>query len=192
MYLVIEGVDGSGKSTLVETLAAKFKARTIREPGTGAYGEGLRELMLNTKGLSDTTLLLGMLSARSNCLDEVKQYRDVGYPVISDRGALSTYVYQCSSLENEKLFFETYRALMPQDIIYVVLDIDYATYRKRRPEFDDELEAAKCCNDISFNDLRERYRFIGRRFNAIHVDATQSESEVFDEVYAKILERLND
>lgn len=192
MYIVIEGVDGAGKSTLTEKLASQFEAITVREPGSGKYGEDLRELMRSTKGLSDLTLMFGMLSARANCLEEVRVHLDNGRNVISDRGALSTYVYQCTELDNEKLFFETYRVLMPSDIIYVVVDIDYPTYVQRRPKFDDEIEAKKCCNEVSFDDLRERYRFIGRRFNAIHVDGRLDSNRVAQIVIDKISERLHD
>jgi thymidylate kinase len=190
MYIVVEGVDGAGKSELTDKLVKHFDAIKFREPGTGSYGEGLRDLMLNTKGLSDLTLMLGMLSVRSNCLDDVRKYLDLGRVVVSDRGALSTYVYQCSDLENEKLFFETYRILMPTPIIYVVIDIDYKTYVERRPAFSDELEATKCCNDVSFDDLRGRYLHIGRRFGAIHVDGRVDRDELAATVIAKIMERV--
>lgn len=191
-YICIEGVDGSGKSTLTTNLLSCISNSVrVREPGSSPYGEALRDLLLNSK-IPDVTRLLGMFSARSETLLLASTYLAEGKTVISDRGALSTYVYQCRDWMNEKLFHDLCGALVPTNIIYIVLDIDYATYKARRPDPDDALEADVCGDENKFNDLRLRYRSIGRRYNAITIDARCTESELLEKVLIKLRERLND
>ena len=190
-YIVLEGVDGSGKSSLTAALL-KALPNTIplREPGSSSYGEGLRNLLLGCS-ISDTARLLGMFSARAETLKTAEALLAEGKTVISDRGALSSYVYQCGDWVNEKIFHDLCTALVPSNIIYVVLDIDYDTYKARRPVADDQLEADVCGTRLSFNNLRERYKTIGHRYKAIIVDARCSEAELLDTVLYKLRERFD-
>ena len=53
-FLVFEGLDGSGKSTLIKSLAKELKNRSIpfvltREPGGTPLGEEVRKLLLSAK-----------------------------------------------------------------------------------------------------------------------------------------------
>lgn len=55
MFLAFEGLDGSGKSTLINGLKAEFEKRAIafvitREPGGTLLGDEIRELLLRVKG----------------------------------------------------------------------------------------------------------------------------------------------
>jgi dTMP kinase len=54
-FVVLEGGEGSGKSTQAERLSAALDAMQTREPGGTAVGAQLREVLLgrNTTGLSD-------------------------------------------------------------------------------------------------------------------------------------------
>ena len=98
-FIVIEGIDGAGKSTHIETIIDFFKAKkeTIiqtREPGGTALGEKIRELVLNDAMSIETETLL-MFAARKEHLNQVilpalKQ----GYHVLSDRFTDATYAYQ--------------------------------------------------------------------------------------------------
>lgn len=190
-YIVLEGVDGSGKSSLTAALLKALpNSIPLREPGSSSYSEGLRNLLLGCS-ISDTARLLGMFSARAETIATAEALLAEGKTVISDRGALSSYVYQCSEWVNEKIFHDLCTALVPSNIIYVILDIDYDTYKLRRPVADDQLEAGACGTRLSFNNLRERYKTIGHRYKAIVIDAKCTESELLDKVLIKLRERLN-
>jgi dTMP kinase len=101
--IVIEGLEGAGKSTAVHTLMALLEQRTIpyitvREPGGTAIGELLRAIIKNPDYsgiIEDKTELLLLYAARMQLLEEViKPALGRGEWVIADRFELSTMAYQ--------------------------------------------------------------------------------------------------
>src|SRR5690348_10426493 len=57
MFITFEGLDGCGKSTQLERLAAKLRDRgfavtTTREPGGTPAGEKIRQLLLDARTVS--------------------------------------------------------------------------------------------------------------------------------------------
>jgi dTMP kinase len=99
MFITIEGVDGSGKSTLVRGLAAwleqnKYKYITTREPGGTPTAEALRNIVLSTP-MQKLSELYVMSAARiEHCHDVIIPALKDGTWIICDRFAASTYVYQ--------------------------------------------------------------------------------------------------
>jgi dTMP kinase len=100
-FLVVEGVDGSGKSTQAALLAAWLQAagrRVVltREPGGTALGERLRETILHgTVACAPRAELLLIQAARAQHVEEViaPALRD-GVTVVSDRFTPSSLAYQ--------------------------------------------------------------------------------------------------
>ncbi|WP_454780911.1 dTMP kinase [Legionella sp. WA2022007384] len=101
--IVIEGLEGAGKSTAINTvieLLAKRHIKTIttREPGGTVIGEILRDLIKNPEYrdiLDDRSELLLLYTARIQLLEEViKPSLRQGIWVIADRFELSTMAYQ--------------------------------------------------------------------------------------------------
>lgn len=101
-FFVIEGLEGAGKTTAIETIALYLQSRVqnvilVREPGTTPLGESLRRLIKETAtdSMTDCSELLLMYAARVQLLEQVI------YPaltrgdwVLSDRFELSSYAYQ--------------------------------------------------------------------------------------------------
>jgi dTMP kinase len=100
LFLVLEGVEGSGKSTQARLLAEWLLERDVsaflcREPGGTALGEEIRALVLEGGAVPPRSELLLMLAARAVFVDEVVRPRLAeGQVVIADRYELSTYAYQ--------------------------------------------------------------------------------------------------
>ena len=51
-YIAFEGIDGSGKTSLIENLSTILDSQNkkhiiVREPGGTSVGEGIRELLLS-------------------------------------------------------------------------------------------------------------------------------------------------
>lgn len=97
-FVVIEGLDGSGKTTLShlirQVLAKDGQAMYTREPGGTTYSEDLRTLMFRSN-LETQAFLYGMLSARADlCSNVLRQTLDSGITVICDRYFHSTFAYQ--------------------------------------------------------------------------------------------------
>jgi dTMP kinase len=98
-FITLEGVDGAGKSTHVEWLAAKLASRGVqvtvtREPGGTPLGEKLRALVLAEPMHIDTEALL-MFAARREHLERViMPALRRGHWVLSDRFTDATFAYQ--------------------------------------------------------------------------------------------------
>lgn len=87
MHFAIEGVDGSGKSTLVKLLQEEFKdALFIREPGTSKFAEDIRKAVFNNfENIEPIAIQIAMLSARA----DLAQYLKDKPFIIADRCFIS-------------------------------------------------------------------------------------------------------
>ncbi|MCX7704045.1 MAG: dTMP kinase [Planctomycetota bacterium] len=101
LFVVIEGPEGSGKTTQAELLcrylAQKgYETLCVREPGGTEVGQRLREI-LKDKSLSleaETELLLFAASRAQLIKSIIRPALQAGKAVVSDRFTLSTEVYQ--------------------------------------------------------------------------------------------------
>jgi dTMP kinase len=101
MFIVIEGLDGTGKTTQVEKLSQYLrslgrKVLSLKDPGSTCVGSDIREL-LKTKAnqMSPSCELLLFMAARAQMVDtKIKPAIKAGFDVILDRYVLSTLAYQ--------------------------------------------------------------------------------------------------
>jgi dTMP kinase len=101
--IVIEGLEGAGKSTAIQTVVDLLAQRditsiTVREPGGTSIGEALRSIIKNpeyTGILEDRTELLLFYAARVQLVEQlIKPALQQGTWVIADRFESSTLAYQ--------------------------------------------------------------------------------------------------
>jgi len=102
-FLVLEGPEGAGKTTLAAALAAQFRAAghdpvTVREPGGTPAAEALRNELLHSEGSwTPERELLYFVTARADLVARIIQPAlDAGRIVLSDRYELTTLVYQAA------------------------------------------------------------------------------------------------
>ncbi len=101
-FFVVDGPDGSGKSTQAKLLADAIAktGRTVvltRDPGGTPLGERVRELLLDTEGpqIAGRTELFLFMAARAQLVDEIiNPALETGRVVVSDRFLMSSTVYQ--------------------------------------------------------------------------------------------------
>ncbi|MFM7268348.1 MAG: dTMP kinase [Cyanobium sp.] len=107
-FLVLEGIDGCGKTTQLEALAAWLPASGLmppgasllctREPGGTALGRALRELLLHppeaASPCSDAELLLYAADRAQHVATLIRPALAAGHWVLSDRFSGSTAAYQ--------------------------------------------------------------------------------------------------
>ncbi len=96
-YIVLEGSEGCGKSTIAARLAADLGAVLTRETGGTAVGRRLREILHDTsvECLSDRAEALMTAADRAQHVAEVVRPALVaGRTVVSDRSVYSTLAYQ--------------------------------------------------------------------------------------------------
>jgi len=99
-FIVVEGADGTGKSTLANGLAKWFaeqgtKVCLTAQPSEGPIGLALRYMLGQPELPSGRTFALLFAADRSHHIEQViKPALDRGQTVICDRYDLSTMVYQ--------------------------------------------------------------------------------------------------
>ncbi|MGB9893184.1 MAG: dTMP kinase [Candidatus Saccharicenans sp.] len=136
LFIVIEGIDGSGKSTQVRLLARRLrrngqKVVTLREPTEGKWGQKIRELSRSRGSITpETELELFIKDRKENITRNIKPALKRGEIVIMDRYYYSTLAYQGArglSLARIKRLHKF--ALIP-DIVFI-LDVPAETGLKR-------------------------------------------------------------
>jgi dTMP kinase len=99
-YVALEGVDGSGKSTvgkaLVEALTARgIQAILVREPGGTDVGEAVRALLLDSDSLDEWAEVFLFAAQRAELAREViAPALEADTWVVSDRSYYSSIAYQ--------------------------------------------------------------------------------------------------
>ena len=128
MYIVLEGIDTSGKSTQIELLSNKFKnAIFTKEPSASAFGKQIRELSLYGN-LDNTTQALLFMSDRANHTKEII-LPNKDKLIISDRSFISGVAY-CSSLDFD-LFLRLNLSIAQKPNLVVILETNKEILQNR-------------------------------------------------------------
>jgi len=99
-FVVIEGIEGSGKSTLMGGLGAALRGAghdvvMTREPGGTAVGDAVRSIFLDHLPVGPWTEVLLVTAARTqHVCDVIRQALSAGRIVLCDRFTDSTLAYQ--------------------------------------------------------------------------------------------------
>ena len=101
LFISFEGIDGAGKSTHIEGLAAAFKAQgrqvtLTREPGGTPLAEKLREMVLHDAMDALTEALLIFAARRDHLNHVIEPALARGDVVLCDRFTDATFAYQGS------------------------------------------------------------------------------------------------
>ena len=101
LFITLEGVEGSGKTTQAATLAASLRKEgrdviVTREPGDTRAGEAIRKIFLDPEVSLDVAaeLLLVLADRAQHVREKLRPGIEAGAVVISDRYSDSTVAYQ--------------------------------------------------------------------------------------------------
>jgi dTMP kinase len=144
-FITFEGLDGVGKSTQMENLAAWLRERgldviTTREPGGTGLGQKLRTVLLSsrTSGLSPMAELALMFADRAQHIDEqILPALQRGRWVLCDRFTDSSEAYQGGGRElGSEVVLQLHKALChnlkPDLTILMLTDLEHSVNRARR------------------------------------------------------------
>jgi dTMP kinase len=101
MFITLDGIDGSGKSSQIGMLCEHLESLghsvlRVRDPGGTAPGEAIRSLLLDSElNMHRRCEALLFLAARSQLIEEqIRPALEMGKIVVSDRFLLANVVYQ--------------------------------------------------------------------------------------------------
>lgn len=198
ILISVEGVEGAGKSTVIQTTIERLLADGVdvvsaREPGGGEISEKIRDIVLNPEyaHMDFRTEALLMAAARSQLIKEVyTPALDKGSMVVVDRYVDSSYAYQSFGrgldfAEIRQINTFATEGLLP-DRTYL-LDAPIETGQKRQLE-SGKMHRFDLQDPEFFERVRQGYLYLARaesdRYRVI--DATSEPQLIADIVYGDI------
>lgn len=188
--IVIEGIDGSGKSTCAKNLAEKLNSINIKtiytfEPTHSHYGAKLKEGMLSEDLDAEEELLLFVKDRKEHIEYMIKPALEEGYFIILDRYFYSSIAYQgAKGIDINRIINMHKDFIIKPDIVFIFhLPIDIALNRiisKRgiADRFENETYLKKV--DKIFHSFNEPFIY--------HIDTDKDIKIINDELF-NILEK---
>ena len=218
--IVIEGLDGAGKSTQInrvnEYLAAcGYRCRQLHFPRTGShvYGELIARFLRGELGdinhVNPYLVALIYAGDRSDFKPTLESWLNAGDMVLFDRYVYSNLAYQCAKIENREesralrewilhLEFEYHR--LPKPDLNIFLDVPFMFTRQKLTDSREGDERQYLCGkkDIHEADLdfqkrvREQYLSLSKMDDFVKIDCSDGDTILpVDQIFNHILNILN-
>ena len=202
MFITFEGIEGSGKTTQLQRLAATLRERgrsvvVTKEPGGTPLADRIRAILLDSGNVIDPVaeLFLFAASRRQNVMEVIRPAIARGDVVLCDRFTDSTLAYQGFG---RLLTLDRLRALndwatdSTQPDLVLIFDIKEETGLTRARKRNDEATADEGrfeLEDLRFHRrVREGYLALAaaepRRYVVVDAEGTA------DEVYERMMKTL--
>ncbi len=186
IFIVFEGIDGSGKTTQSKLLSEKIHGKYTYEPTDGYIGKYIRKI-LNGKKCEKETLALLFAADRVEHVADIEQNLKKSN-VICDRYVYSSIVYQSIQGIDLEFIVNINRFAKKPDLM-IFLDVDIEESFKRMGGRSREIFENK---DILEKVKKKYYEVIEKRlfepkYGYIVIDTTNNDIE---EVHNKIIDNL--
>lgn len=187
-FIVIEGIDGSGKTTLAKRLAGSRDVWLTAEPTKGRLGSMLRSGELGDIPPAAEALLFA--ADRSIHTAEIESELEKGRWVICDRYAGSTVAYQSASMGDSADWdwlssMQAHSVIRPDAVI--LLDMDPEESMARVGSRGEELSRFE---RLDFQRrVRTAYLRLAEQFGYIVIDASKGADEVFADAVNALKQR---
>jgi len=199
-FIVFEGIDGSGKSTISRMLQEKINTQIgsayyTFEPTDSPIGSVIRNVLNRRIKTDEKTIASLFLADRLDHLQNdsngILKYLEKGINVVSDRYYYSSYAYHVPHLSLEKVvdMNALCSELLRPDIVFY-LDIPVSESLKRiskNRNFNDLYETESKITQVRENYLKA-IKKEGKKDNVIFINANNDIETVLNEVWSHILE----
>ncbi|WP_375084257.1 dTMP kinase [Providencia sp. SKLX074055] len=202
-FIVIEGLEGAGKTTAINTVVDILNHAGIndivfsREPGGTPLAEKLRELIkqgIEGDKVTDKAELLMLYAARVQLVDTViKPALAAGKWVLGDRHDMSSQAYQGGGRQIDRHLMQSLRDLVlgdfkPDLTLYLDLSPELGLQRARSRGELDRIEKESLA---FFERTRERYLELAASDKSIiTIDASQNIEQVQNDIRTALLKWL--
>lgn len=211
VFITLEGLDGSGKTTQIKRLAAWLTRRghqpvLLRQPGGTAIGDRIREILLDSRSrcLDPMTEMALMFADRAQAIAEIIQPAlDAGKVVVCDRFTDSTEAYQGGGRKlGSQVVLDLHRiicrGLQPDLTLLLLPGFESSLARARRRNIRDTNETGRDENrfesehDAFFRRVWEKYREIAARESArvVLIEGDLSIDDVHEQIVESVSERI--
>jgi dTMP kinase len=202
LFISFEGIDGAGKSTHIDGLAAAFKAQgrqvtLTREPGGTPLAEKLREMVLHDAMDSLTEALLIFAARRDHLHNVIEPALARGDVVLCDRFTDATFAYQGSGrgfdlavLQQLESWVQTnqHGLRQPDVTVWFELDPAIAAVRLAGARVPDRFEAQPVEFFQKVSDgYAARAQADAKRF--VRLDAAQTRETVWQQLHRDFVQR---
>ncbi len=194
MLVTLEGLDGSGKTTVVDALARDFpEAVRTREPTDSWYGEAVNRSIDNDTADPLAELFLYVADHAAHLSEVVLPALQEESLVISDRYSDSRYAYQGVTLSNTDLddpmayIQSIHEPFTRKPDLTFYLDIDPQT-AARRSGRTNKFEQACYLEEVRQN-YEQLINAEPSRF--VRIDATQPVETVFQRIDQQIMSEIS-
>ena len=191
--LVLEGIDGTGKSTQSKLLAAALRERGMRvtssrEPTDGPYGTRLRNSATTGRLSPEEELQLFLQDRCEHVENLINPALEAGEVIILDRYYFSSMAYQGVRGFDPAEIRRANEEFAPQPDLLLLLDLPVDTALERIGIRDGE--ANKFEQRASLETCSEVFRSIKDDFVRV-IDASQSIEDIHRDILSVVLEVIN-
>jgi dTMP kinase len=196
-FIVIEGLEGAGKSTAMHVLQASLNMRqinfiTTREPGGTIFAEKIRDILKEpqTEVLDPRAELLLFYAARIQLLETViRKNLAQGVWVLADRFELSSFAYQGYGRSLDIEFMQvlskfSLQNFKPDLILFLDIEPSIGLERALTRGPQDRIEAEQL--DFFTRVSRGYKELIAGMDNVVTIDASLSVAEVAGQIQAAL------
>ncbi len=199
LFIVFEGLDGSGKSTQIKALNDKLKLNnydviSLREPGSTEIGDKVLEILESSQKLTPIMEFLLFSISRSAIINEkIMPNLNENKIVLCDRYFYSSIAYQGSGRNLDNDFIHKINNKIVDDVIPdIVFYFDLTWEEKIKRKGIDHSDRFEKEDKLFHENVRKSYLQMAETDSAKWsvIDATLNMDEISEIIYAKISDRL--
>ena len=199
LFVVFEGLDGSGKSTQLKILLKKlisdnYQVLPLREPGSTKIGEKILNLLESKQELTPIMEFLLFSISRSAIVHEkIKPSLESNKIVLCDRYFYSSIAYQGAGRGLDKEYIEfTNNLITDKTIPDIVFYLDLTWEEKINRKGIDKSDRFEKENKIFHDKVRQEYLSLARNDSDrwVVIDANLELDEISKLIYSKIKKYL--